>query len=302
MAVSRTKRAMTSLFMVWGFSLLSVTGIVLYIEPQGRIAYWTDWTLFGFTKGQWGDVHTLGGLMFLIAGLFHVYFNWKPLKGYLTRKRKEATYWPPILISALATLILVAGTAMELPPFHNVMTLGASIKDAWVSDPKHEPPFGHAEEVALQTLCKKTQIPLKAAIEALKAKGIEAKPSDKILDLARANGLSPMALFAHIEPLAGQQGDAPKGEADPTPSVQGLRIYKALDVEDKFAGSGIGNKTLGAVAGLAGQSPAQIKARVKAAGLEIAEDEPLKKAAGRLGLTPLELMKVFLVDGYTPQK
>ncbi|MBU0551288.1 DUF4405 domain-containing protein [Myxococcota bacterium] len=132
--------------------LLSITGIVLYIEPQGRIAYWTDWRLFGLSKEQWGDIHILGGLMFLIAGIFHVYFNWKPLKSYLVRKRQEATYWPPILISALGTLILVVGTALEVQPFKSVLTLGEAAKDSWISDAKHEPPFGHAEEVALETV------------------------------------------------------------------------------------------------------------------------------------------------------
>ncbi|MBU0550559.1 hypothetical protein KKF91_04200 [Myxococcota bacterium] len=143
-----------------------------------------------------------------------------------------------------------------------------------------------------RTLCKKTQIPLEAA---LKAAGIEAKPTDTVLDLARAHQISPMALYAHIEPLSGA---ATRGASAPQSSP---KVYQALDVEAEFAGTGIGNQTLEGIARSTGHSLAQIKARLAAAGLEVAEDEPLKKAAGRLEITPLALLKVLLVDGHSPR-
>ncbi|MFP7753178.1 DUF4405 domain-containing protein [Thermodesulfobacteriota bacterium B35] len=45
-------RRITSMTMLVSFVLLSVTSIVLYIVPHGRVAYWADWHLWGLSKTQ----------------------------------------------------------------------------------------------------------------------------------------------------------------------------------------------------------------------------------------------------------
>jgi len=72
-------RGLTSLFTTAGFFVMSVTGIAAYIVPQGRIAYWTDWHFLGLSKVQWGNIHIISSLLFIVAGSFHIWFNWKPL-------------------------------------------------------------------------------------------------------------------------------------------------------------------------------------------------------------------------------
>jgi len=77
-------RKITSLTMFLSFLLLIVTSIVLYVVPHGRIAYWSDWRFMGLTKTLWGDVHINLGVLFLVSGLLHLYYNWKPMVTYMT--------------------------------------------------------------------------------------------------------------------------------------------------------------------------------------------------------------------------
>ncbi len=72
-------RAFTSLSSLVSFILLLFTGIILYIQPHGRVAYWIKWNFLGLEKDQWGNIHIFSGLLFLVAGGFHLYYNWKPL-------------------------------------------------------------------------------------------------------------------------------------------------------------------------------------------------------------------------------
>jgi len=66
-----------------------LTSVILFITPQGRVAYWADWRLWGLTKTDWGNIHINLGLLFLIALSVHIYYNWKPLISYLKNKAKQ---------------------------------------------------------------------------------------------------------------------------------------------------------------------------------------------------------------------
>ncbi len=76
-------RRVTSLTIFFAFVTMVVTGIVLYIVPQGRVAYWADWRLLGLSKTQWGEIHVAMGLLMLLAGVLHIVYNWKPITTYL---------------------------------------------------------------------------------------------------------------------------------------------------------------------------------------------------------------------------
>jgi len=65
-------RKITSLTMLISFVLLVLTSVILYIVPQGRVAYWADWHLLGLSKSQWGNLHINLGFLFLLAGFLHL--------------------------------------------------------------------------------------------------------------------------------------------------------------------------------------------------------------------------------------
>lgn len=78
-----TMRKITSLTATLAFILMVTTSIILYVVPQGRVAYWADWRMGGLSKAQWGDIHINVGLLFLLALGLHIYYNWKPLMANL---------------------------------------------------------------------------------------------------------------------------------------------------------------------------------------------------------------------------
>ena len=110
-------RRITSLTALLSFILLVITIIVLYIVPQGRVAYWSDWRLGGLTKEQWGNIHINIGLLFLLSIFLHIYYNWKPLISYLKNKARQLRVLTPDFFAAfVVTLLFAIGTYFEVVP------------------------------------------------------------------------------------------------------------------------------------------------------------------------------------------
>ncbi len=63
---------------------------MLFVSPPGRNANWTNWTLLGLRKSDWGGLHIWFGAVFLTVVVVHLILNWRPLvsyfKGKLTRR------------------------------------------------------------------------------------------------------------------------------------------------------------------------------------------------------------------------
>ena len=125
-------RAFTSLCSLVSFILLLLTAIILYIEPHGRVAYWIKWNLLGLEKDQWGNIHIFSGLLFLVAGGFHLYYNWKPLIRYLSGKIETGLrYKRELMISSLIFLWIIASGIWALPPLVYVADLSEAVKSSW---------------------------------------------------------------------------------------------------------------------------------------------------------------------------
>jgi len=180
--------------------VLTVTGLVLYIVPQGRVAYWIHWSLLGLGKEAWGDVHILFGGVFIVTGILHLYFNWKPFKKYLAERVKGHLELKRELVTSLgATLLLTAGAIADVPPISWVFDLNDTLKASWENAPGHEPSFGHAEEVAMPALARRADFDLQAGLAVLRAAGIRIDdPPANLERIARDNGTTPAALYALI--------------------------------------------------------------------------------------------------------
>jgi len=111
-------KKITSLTALLSFIVMAFTGIILYITPQGRVAYWSDWHLFGLTKSEWGDIHIGTGVLFIIAIGFHIWYNWKMILAYLKDKAKNLKiFTKDFNIALILTVVFVAGTYFQAPPF-----------------------------------------------------------------------------------------------------------------------------------------------------------------------------------------
>jgi len=196
-------RKITSLTALSSFILLLVTIVALYVAPQGRVAYWADWHLWGLTKTDWGNIHINLGLLFLLSILLHIYYNWKPIVSYLKNKAKQVRVFTKEFTTAfLITIAVAVGTYFLTPPFHWVMEYNDFLKDS-AARKYGEPPYGHAELSSLKTFSSKMGFDLPQAAEQLKKAGIEFDgPEQTIQEVARLNRMSPKALYGVMQPVA----------------------------------------------------------------------------------------------------
>jgi len=215
-------RRTVSLSLLLALLLQMLTGIVLFIVPQGRVAYWVDWRLWGLTKNQWGDLHVNLGILMIVVGLIHLYYNWKPVLNYLRNKAREIRVFTlEFNVAMSCCLLVVVATLAGIPPMVWVQDLGASIKgDA--AERLGEPPYGHAEESGLRALQRNVGLDQGVAEAYLKAAGVEiSDPNVKTLDLARSHGLSPSELFEIMQGPEGTRSREPKPISETMPRGAG---------------------------------------------------------------------------------
>lgn len=204
-------RRVVSLTLLLAVAMMLTTSIVLYIVPQGRVAYWSNWQLWGLSKTQWGNLHTNAGLLMLIAAFLHIYFNWRPITSYMKNKAREFKLFTPNFNGALGVTALVAAlTLWEVPPMAWIQSGGESIKDA-AALKLGEPPYGHAEESGFRVFVRNTGLDKDDALANLAAIGVTVDdPNVLIADLAREAGLSPHELFEIMQGPEEGRSDAPQ--------------------------------------------------------------------------------------------
>ena len=205
--------------------------------------------------------------------------------NYLTRKVSSSfKYKKEFTLASLLTIFLLAGSIYQVPPLNYVIDFSGYLKQTWVSSKEYEPPFGHAEDVSLKVLAKKTDIELQPAVAALKAQGILFNSDEeKVKDIAKGNNSTPMDIFIIMKQFQREAADV---------------SYNPELVEEKFAGTGVGWKQLNDILEETGISPATANDRLARNNLQVQPDEIFKDAASRYEIDPLDLMKVILVDGY----
>ncbi len=281
-------RSFTAFIVTWAFLVATATGVVLYIVPQGRIANWVDWRLLGLLKEDWGNIHLVFAAIFIVGGILHLYFNWKPFKKYLAERisghlqpKKE------LLLSLAISLLLIVGAINQIPPFNYYFELNEWAKQALVTSPEVEPPFGHAEELSLAGFAKRQNIDLEKAIEEIRAKGIRFEGvRQSIGEIAHANGMNAMQLYGMIRPFEAK----PEAVRDTT--------FTAEEVEDRFGGTGIGRKSLATICQSLGLPVQTVVDTFSGAGIKATRDETMKTIADRHELDPIELMKVILIADF----
>ncbi len=193
-------KAFTSFTITWAFLVTSIAGIILFIAPQGRIANWNVWTIWGLDKEQWGAVHTLMSFLFLILAIFHLFvFNWAVFKAYLKDRVNRGVKLKRELYSSLAlVLILGIGTYYEIPPFQTIMDIGGRFDTYW-ENKTSAPPVSHAEDLTLSALASEQLNSTSAEVmQILGEMNITADEGDMLGTIAENNQLSPAELYEQI--------------------------------------------------------------------------------------------------------
>lgn len=279
------KRGFVTLLTALSFLAMVISGVILYIVPQGRIAYWIDWKFIALTKTEWTNIHTVSWFLFLIAGGFHIYYNWNTLVSYVLNKVTHAlSLKRELLISILIFVFVILSGFYQIPPLKYIIDLNEYIKKSWVKSPEYEPPFGHAEELSLKTFTKKMNIDLPLAIEELKNKGLVIeKETDSLKKIARMNKTNPMNIYIAIKNFEQKE-------------IETGIVYTPELVEEKFAGTGIERKTLSQVCAENNIDLTLAKKKLSEKGISAKEEETMKEIASRYDKLPMDILKIILVN------
>lgn len=292
----KTRRVIT-LTVLLSFVVLSLSGLLMFVSPQGRVAYWSRWTLVGLTKEQLTSIHTTVMVLFLAAAIWHVVLNWRAILGYLRNRSKQVRVLTPEFGVALAlTSLFVVGPLADVAPFRQYLDAGESLKSAWEAE-SGSPPWGHAEESTLARFCQRMEdlersdnqrliaIDCDAAVQALRDEGLAVQSTDqRIVDIAEANGTTPQDISAIV-----------LGTARPlTPEEAAARI-QATGAEARFQRplSRLGQLTLASYAEQYGHDLAEIQAILEAAGYQVDPEARLRDEAARLGTDPEGIFEVL---------
>lgn len=282
-------RRLISLTTFIGFIFLASSGIMLFVSPQGRVAYWAGWTMLGLSKDQWASVHTTFMILFLTVGIWHIVLNWRPIVGYLKdRTRKVRLTRPEFLTSLGICVVCFAGPLLGLPPFQQLLDASEGIKAYWEGT-HGSPPWGHAEESPLDRFCERiggfrgstgggrVTVDCDAAVEALEAAGVSVDSrTDRIIDIATANGVTPQAIADIVLSVGETSGG---GDRFPRP------------------GSGLGRITLRQYATQFELDVNELLEILESGGLEVDPDERLRDAGDRLGTDPLGILEALNQGG-----
>ncbi|MFC1563487.1 DUF4405 domain-containing protein [candidate division KSB1 bacterium] len=183
----------------WIFIVITITGIIIYFTPAGRIAHWTSWTFWGLTKNEWQGIHVVFSALFVIFMVLHLFFNWKVLKSYLKSKAVEGIRLKREL--ALATIITVVFMFVTLTKWQPVWILmdwreNLKQRDQIMESP---PPLPHTEDMTITEIANLTNMPLDEIIKNIKEKGYEIKDENVTLAaLTEENNTTPEEFYNEI--------------------------------------------------------------------------------------------------------
>lgn len=193
-------RSFLSVYMGFSFLIMTVTGIILYIAPPGRVAHWSNWTLAGLLKEEWQAIHTIFTFIFIAAGVLHIIFNWKPLLSYLRKKAEDnSKIKKETVMAALFSLLILVGTLFAIPPFGTVMDVGEYFTESWSTE-EVEPPVPHAERMTIEEFAATIKMEKEEFIAVLKRSGLVVKEySTTIQELADQYSIAPSKIFAIVK-------------------------------------------------------------------------------------------------------
>jgi len=286
--VKVNRRGLVSFLTLFGFLIMSLTGLVLYIMPAGRVAYWIHWEMVGLTKTGWGNIHILSSVLFIVAGIFHVVLNWKPLMNYFRdRVRRGIKLRRELAISSILSVWIVVSSIWPFPPLSYLLDFNEWLKSTWVTEDAYEPPFGHAELMSLKVFCRKMDIDPALAVRELRANGIQFGSDKETLEaIGLANNIPPMNVYLLIR------------KYEPAPVPEKLESYTPESVEVEFSGTGIGNKSVRFFCEKTALDFEVARSRLEAAGLPTDLDQTVRDLAESGKIQPIEVVKLLLIDGY----
>jgi hypothetical protein len=187
------------------FLAAAVSGVVLFLRPEGSLARWTGWTILGLDKQRWETVHTLFVLVVLAASIAHLWLNWRPLVASLLGRISNSSArgwhgfvaWEPV--AALGIMMLAWSVAVvEMEPAASINGLRSRIKAGQYAA-RVMPPVMDADRLTVIELCQAVQLDEHRAVARARLHGIEIPDvSQTISAVAKRHRVAPEVVYAAL--------------------------------------------------------------------------------------------------------
>lgn len=290
------------------FLALGVSGAILFLSPPGRVANWSDWRMLGLTKHDWTGLHVWFSVVFLVAAILHLVFNFRPLLNYFKDRltRRVGFRWEWIVALALCGGVF-AGVRAGVPPFSSFLDFNERIKRSW-EDPRGAAPIPHAELLTLKELAEKAQVPLETALQGLAQRGVEGGTAEVVVSkLAEQNDLSAQRVYEIMQGVyapsrggggRGSGGGFSQKSAAGKSSESGHRAGGGGGGSGWGGGGGPGRMTLTEFCTARKIDVKEAQARLEAKGIKLAPGRTLRDIAVDNGYDrPYEIMDI--IEGKT---
>ncbi|MBU8892458.1 MAG: DUF4405 domain-containing protein [Bacteroidales bacterium] len=139
-----------SIGLLLSFVIMLISGIILYIAPEGSISRWIGWKVFNLTKGQWEQQHTIFSFLFMGFSIFHIFsINWRLLLSYFTLRKKKLKNIRELIISLIITIIVFTGTYFNFSPLKTIINIGKNVSESYSVNAKI-PEIPDAEKLSIK--------------------------------------------------------------------------------------------------------------------------------------------------------
>ena len=189
-----------SIGLLFSFIIMMISGVILYIAPEGSLSRWIGWDVFKLTKTQWEQQHTLFSYIFIVFSILHILLiNWDLLISYFTNGKFSFASYKELIIAVLITVWVFTGTLANIQPFKFILQLGDDISNSY-SEQVVMPTVSDAEKLTLKEFSIQVYdieyIEVKKILEKLNFSYITEDAV--ILDFCHKNAISPEELYQII--------------------------------------------------------------------------------------------------------
>ena len=199
-------RAFVSLLLLLSFLLSALSGVILFLRPEGSLAAWSGWSALGLDKKDWEELHAVAIVFFLACSLCHLAWNWRALLAYCRRKKEETASvlrgpggGRELVAALLLSGLVLAAALCRWPPARWIAGLRAGFKSG-AGIVAVRPPAADVERLTMAELCPLLGMDEPRLLAVARAAGIRVENSAQTLAaVARVNGLSPEKVYAALK-------------------------------------------------------------------------------------------------------
>ncbi|MFC2104887.1 DUF4405 domain-containing protein [Bacteroidota bacterium] len=128
-------QSLISIGLLFSFIVMLVSGIILYMAPEGSLSRWIGWDILSLSKKQWEQQHTIFSYLFILLSIFHIFrINWSYLISYFIIEKFKIINLKEILFAIIIVIIVFLGTLYKWGPFNSVLNFGSKISDRFAEN------------------------------------------------------------------------------------------------------------------------------------------------------------------------